>query len=330
MRRIWGSYAALLIYRKEAMKYLTSSSLSKFRTCPRVYFYAYELKRVPLVTSDALSFGTAWHTAMEAWWNDARLRPDQDNAAHTVIAAEKMREIADQIKPEHAAMIAAMLEHYHPDASRFEVVGVEVPFETPIENPLPGKRKFYNYRLAGKVDVVLKDCATGDVWIADHKTTTADIMGFGPYWQALQVDGQMSNYCLAFGARGFVYDVARKPSIKLCGKDEKAGQEAGISPEAAYQIRCAAQIAQSTAEYYQWREHLKTDEELMEAKIDLWQQVEMFRACDKDGRWPRNSDACVNRYGTCPYVDVCTGRANLDDDTTFRTKEAVNEELVSE
>ena len=312
------------------MKILTSSSLSRFRQCPRRYVYEYEDKRVPLAESDALAFGKAWHLAMEAWWNDARIRPEYDNAAHTVIAAEVLKEVAEQIRPDHAAMIAAMLSRYSPDASRFDVLSVEESFEAPIENPDPARRNFYNYRLAGKVDVKLRDRKTGDIWISDHKTTTQEILGFGTYWQTLQIDGQMSNYCLAFGARGFIYDVARKPGIRLCGKDEKAATAAGITPEAAYQDRCAEQIGGSPEEFFQWREHTKTSDDLQDAKRDLWQQVEMFRSCDNSGRFPRNPDACVTKYGTCPYIDVCTGRANLDDDSCFRTKEAANEELAED
>ena len=64
--------------------------------------------------------------------------------------------------------------------------------------------------------------------------------------------------------------------------------------------------------------------------MDLWQQVEMFRSCDKAGRWPRYSDSCVTKYGNCPYLDVCTGRANLDDDALFRDKAQQHEELGEE
>ena len=298
------------------MKVLTSSSLSTFRDCPRKYVNQYDLGRVPIKESAALKFGKIWHSALETWW------------MHDLEATiEKLNEMADGITEEDAAKIAALLQFYSPPNDLYEVIGVEVPFGVKIENPVSNGRSFYGYRLAGKVDVLLKEKTTGSTWIVDHKTTTKEIIGFGPYWQNLQIDGQMNNYCLAFNARGFIYDAVKRPMIKLCGKDEKAAKDRDILPATAYQERCEAVIEEDLEVWYQWREHLKGEDDYRKARRDLWQQVEMFRSCDSAGWFPRNPNACQSLYGTCPYIDVCTDRANIDDDTLFRTKTAVHEEL---
>lgn len=291
------------------MKILTSSSLSKYRECPRRYYYEFDMRRVPASDTKPLAFGKCWHRAMEAWWLGGI-----KNAVETLKAG------AANIEPEDSAKLCALLAHYNPAArERFDVVGTEVPFETAISNP-DGGRSFYSYRLAGKVDVLMREKETGDTWILDHKTTSREICGFGTYWQALQVDGQMNNYCLAFSARGFVYDVVRKPTIRLCAKDN--------GDATAYQARCAAAIAEEPDAWYQWRECVKTNDDMAEAGRDLWQQVQMFRANDTAGRFPRNCNSCVGRYGSCPYLGVCTGRAVISDDALFRTKQDSHEELV--
>jgi hypothetical protein len=298
------------------MKTVTSSSLSKFRECPRKYSYEYELMRVPVSEAGALAFGKAWHGALQGWWMHGM-----------ECAIEYLKRQADRISPQDAARLCALLTHYNPPREQFEVMGVELPFEVKIENP-DGGRSFYGYRLAGKIDVLVK--RNGDLWVIDHKTTVAEIMGFGTYWQGLQIDGQMNNYCLAQGAAGFIYDVVRKPSIKLCGKDETEAKKRDITPEQAYQERCEAEIVSAPETVYQWREHHKGEGDLLEARLDLWQQVEMLRACENDNRYPRNCNSCVTKYGTCPYLDVCSGRADINDESRFRTKVAANEELQEE
>ena len=297
------------------MKYQTSSSLSAFRECPRKYFFAYELSRVPASETPSLSFGRVFHEVLAAWWTGGMSS-----------AVIWLKEHVEAISVSDGAKFCALLHHYNPPKDQYEVLGVEVPFEVKIEHP-DGGRAFYGYRLCGKVDLLLKRLDTGEVWICDHKTTASDVLGFGNYWRALQVDGQMNNYCLAFNARGFIYDVFHKPSIKLCGKDEKAAKEQNIEPGDAYQNRIESAILESPEGTYQWREHLKDEGDFREARLDLWQHTEMFRACAGDGRYPRNCGACVGRYGVCSYLEVCAGRAMIDDDGLFRTKERKHEEL---
>jgi len=296
------------------MKVLTSSSLSKFRTCPRLYFYEFELKRLPVSEGTARGFGKLVHRALEAWWTGGL------EAAVVAMKAETMDE-------ETATKVAAILACYTPPRNLYDVLAVEEPFEVKIESPSAG-RAFYGYRLAGKIDLVLKEKATGEVVIVDHKTTVSEIVGFGTYWSALQIDGQMQNYCLARGATKFIYDVIRKPGIKLCGKDQKEAAAKGITAGEAYMIRVRADMDAAPAEFFQWREHQKLDSDIQDARLDLWQQVEMFRACETDARFPRNCNSCVGRYGTCAFLDVCSGRASIEDNNLFRTKSEQHEELA--
>jgi len=300
-----------------AIKYLTSSSLSTFRDCPRRYYYAFELQRAPVSVSDAISFGSLFHKAMEAWWQ---------NGMEASVELLKKMATENEIKPEDAAKISAILKFYDAPKDKYNILGIETTFETKIRNP-KGGQSFYGYRLQGKADVLLQHKDTGEIWICDHKTTTKEIFGFGTYWQILQIDGQMNNYCLSYGARGFIYDVVRRPTIKMCGKDEKEAKERGITTEDAYQNRIESDILEEPSKYYQWREYTKTDDDMNEARLDLWQQVEMFHSCNKDGRFPRNCNSCVSFYGNCPYIPVCIGQASIDDDALYRTKEAQHEEI---
>jgi hypothetical protein len=131
------------------MKIITTSSLAKLRECPRKYFFEFEKKRLPVSESRARSFGKLWHSVLEAWWKGS-----------ITGAVAYLKGIADQMDEDTAAKLAAMIACYNPPRDKYDVIGVEQVFEMKIENP-NGGRAFYGYKLSGKIDLILKDKATG-------------------------------------------------------------------------------------------------------------------------------------------------------------------------
>lgn len=84
------------------------------------------------------------------------------------------------------------------------------------------------------------------------------------------------------------------------------------------------------AGYYQRAEVVRLDAELEEAAFDIWQLGAQIREARVANRYPRNPDACV-RYGRiCPFFDVCTGAASLDDASRFQRLANVHPELAPE
>lgn len=239
--------------------------------------YKYMLRRVPARDAQPLSFGRALHSCLESWWLGNI--PNFDFL---------------ELEPEDQSKIMALMSNYAPPRSDYEVLGVEVDFVAPIPKP-SGGRKFYKYELTGKIDLILRK--NNQIWICDHKTTSSEITGFGPFWRALQIDGQMGIYAMVKDAHGFIYDVIRKPTIKMCGKDDNDPDK--------YQKRVEEWIKTDPYSVYQWREFVKNDNECIN---DLWATVERIRF----GRFERNPGSCVNRYGTCEYLDVCCGRDSID------------------
>lgn len=287
------------------MQRVSASSLACFRACPRKYQHQYINWRTPVRESSALSFGRAWHAVLERWWSQS------PEAAITWLVTE-----AENISPEDGARLAAMLSFYRPPRHEYEVEAVETEFCLPIPNPDTGRR-MRGYELVGKLDVRARKRSDGSPRVIEHKTTSEEILGFGPYWQRMAIDHQVSIYTLATGAAAVLYDVARKLSIRLCGKDEFAATSRKITPSEAFQQRCEAEIEAEPTKYYAFRELVKTGDDLAEASADLYQQVQMLHSCRRMGTWPRNSSACRGLFGTCPFLDVCTGRASLDDTSLF-------------
>jgi hypothetical protein len=298
------------------MERLSASRLSIFRDCPRRYAHTYVMGRVPIAEPSALTFGRAWHEALEQWW-----LAGPDAAIGWLVSK------ADSISAEDGARIASMLTYYNPPRERYSVVGTEKEYTVPIVNP-DTRHPVRGYTFYLRLDVEVVEIATGDRWIVEHKTTSDEIIGFGPYWQRLQIDAQVAFYLIATKARGVMYDVVRKPMLRISKADEQRAAAYEIDLSVAYQERISEAISAEPEKYYQFRAVEKTADDLAEAQADLYEQVQMLHACHRRGMYPRNSNACRALYGTCPYLGVCTGQALLSDDSQFRDKTDVGSLVV--
>jgi len=282
---------------------LSPSQLGNFRDCPRKYANRYVAGRVPVVeNTEAMWFGRLWDDVTGVWWESgyfAALTWLVDNAANI-----------DEVD---AAKISALLKNYNPPRHKYDFIGNQVAREIRPQ----GLR---GVRLLCVADTLLRDRETGETVVRECKTTSREIEGFGPYWQRLQVDGQVGAYFHAFNAAYMLYDVTRRPGIKCCGTDEKAAGEGATRSQVldAYQERLTAQIEENPDKYYACRIIEKTDDDAQKAMDDIVDQSRMLRESWKKSLWPRNSNHCVSVFGTCRYLEVCSGRASLDDDSLFR------------
>lgn len=283
------------------MEKLSTSRLSCFLACPKRYFYRYVVNRLPLGEPVALSVGKAWHAAMELWWTKG-----PEAAIHYLEAEANNIDVWDAVK------LAVLVEFYDPPKPG-TIIGAEIPFCIPIRNP-ETKRKMRGYMLQGRYDGLFVDA------ILEHKTTSEDIEGFGPYWSRLIIDGQVSGYCLASGRTKVWYDVVRKIQLRPGKQDEQAASARGITVVEAYMERCRAEVQANPDKYYQFRLVEKTPSEMADAERNLFQQATMLHSCHKAGTFPMNPDSCRGLYGYCAYVDVCSGRADIADDTLFRER----------
>lgn len=293
---------------------ISHSQLATARACSRRYEFEYIRQRVPIRKSDALKIGTLWHQTLERWWTTGPER-----------AVQWLVEHADQVSETDAAMLSAMLTHYRPPVRKYETLEVEGDHVLPVFNPATG-RAMQLVDLVAKPDALVRDRATGELWLIEHKTSSEDITGFGPYWQRLAIDPQIAIYLLATGAVGVLYDVARKPRHRPSKEDDTKAAKLGMTQIQHYQQRVAEEIGANLDSYYQFREIRKTPDDLVEAQWDIYQQTLILREQRKNDWYPRNPNACRGMWGTCPYLDVCTGAAQLEDDTLFTDKGTRNAE----
>ena len=289
------------------MEVLSHSRLNTFRTCPRKYAFEYVNSRVPIRKSAALELGSAWHKAMEVYWREGR-----EPAIEWLITQAEALDEADTAK------LVALLRHYNPPADQYRVEAIEEKFEGAIR--VPGRaRSLRNFRFGGWRDMVLVD-KLDRRWLLERKTTSDEIVGFGPFWQRLNLDFQTSAYLLYGQFEGVLYDVVRKPGLRPSKADEVTVAVSGGTVIDAYLERVSKEIASNPGAFYQFREIRKTPDDLAETTADLAQWAQNLQACHASGRFPRNTGACRGIFGTCQFIDVCSGAARLDDDTLFQDK----------
>jgi len=123
---------------------LTQSSLRAYRSCPRKYFYRYELQMRPLkADAEPLRQGKSVHAALESW---SKSGGDLELALTCL----------DKEDPYKYAKEAAMVTGYH---ARWEkptgVIAVEKEWQMELVNPETGAAS-RTFRLGGKMDGVVE------------------------------------------------------------------------------------------------------------------------------------------------------------------------------
>jgi hypothetical protein len=212
----------------------TASRLRVFRECNRKHFYKYVL-RILTQSTPAMAFGTHAHKALEHWYRAWQL----GNPELRLVAALEYIDVADIDEAEKIRLRVLVVAYdARWSAEDWEVLGVEVEF-----------RYFLgDVEIGGKIDALIRDRATGKVYVVEHKTSTADTSPGSPYWDRLCIDTQVSIYIdgaamLDYDIAGCIYDVLKRPQhepltatppearkytagkgCKKCGGSAKAGE----------------------------------------------------------------------------------------------------------
>jgi hypothetical protein len=247
---------------------------------------------------------------MEVYWKEGR-----EVAIHWLISQ------SDSIDEVDTAKLVALLRHYNPPVEKYEVVTVEEEFEGTIRVPNRPK-SLRGYRFAGRRDMVLRNRANGQLFLLERKTTSDEIAGWGSFWQRLTLDFQSSAYLLYGNFVGLIYDAVRKPMLRPSRQDEAEAFRLKVPVVDAFLERVSKVIAEDPGVFFQFRELIRTPDELAETSADLAAWAQNLHTCHRSGRFPRNTNSCRGLYGFCEYLDVCSGSARLDDDTLFENRAA--------
>ena len=312
---------------------ITISRLRADQTCSRLHWFKYVQGFRPVHLSEPLRFGIAAHDAIERWW-----------------MGEDIVKITDSIEGKDEYLVAklkATIINYPllwPDRDAWEVVGVEVPFKTPLINPST-MNKSRTYMLAGKIDLILRNKKTGDIFPVEHKTTVIDFSTEDQdYWTKLQMDHQITAYwmgCQALGhdVRGMIYDVLKRPAqrpLKATPKDKRIyrkkdgglykGQREIDESVLGHFERIAEWINDNPGKARARKVIPRVEGQLKEGLQDIWDHSKRILLAEKDGLWPRNPNAC-HQFHTCSFWDCCAYGVQPAHDSRFEQLNFVHPEL---
>lgn len=334
---------------------VTNSELTTYRRCPKEWMVSYDQGYRTVDKPDALRLGTSVHDSLERRLRHGVWHPRREDYAD------------DYEYERYVALLDGYGLRWSSDFDEYEILAVEAQFDAPLVNPETGAPSSA-YRLGGKLDAVVREIRSGDVYVLEHKTSSQDVAPGSTYWSRLRLDSQISTYmvgarALGFEPRGVIYDVLRKPGEKpseiplldddglkvvldasgarVSTKDGKKYRETGDAKlgyvlqtrketPAEYGQRVRVAIAAEPDAYYQRGVIVRLADEEREAAADTWQFVARIRESRRTGVAPRNPDACVRYNRPCSYFPVCSGETTLDNPLRYRRTETAHEELAAQ
>jgi len=310
---------------------LTASGLAVLVSCMRKFYYRYELNLQHTSEAAALTFGSAWHRAMEARWNGKTV----EEVFKAAIAEAK---ILDELQ---IATLTGLLTGYYKCYDHDPIK--ELQPEQEFQFPLQGSRTF---DVAGKIDG-LGIHEDGRPLLLEHKTTSDSVEPDSDYWLRLRCNNQIMQYVHAARTCGspvelILYDVTRKPSIKpktiptldeaglkivlldadgtrVMNKNGKPRESAGegmtvqsrAETSEEYGARLAEDISTRPEFYFARREVPVLDCDLNEFVIQRLEISRMILALRRASRstakphqaWPRNCSSMTCQW--CDYREPC-------------------------
>lgn len=297
----------LKISRNESGKLLAEinfSSLDLILTCPRKAQYLLQQNLHKETQSPPLIFGSAIHKALETWYSlpyDQRAlkeRVTQANFAnptegHTgaikalqafVTAMEPLSALEDdsrsisnglKILQEYFKLyINDGLEIYHDDKGPC----IEREIEFVIHEDESMRVTFF-----GTIDAIMRDTFQQQVYVMDHKTTSA--LG-KEFFNRLNPNYQYTGYIL--GAQ------------KVLGIDTNSFLINGI------------QVAKTKAGFARQFTY-RTEEDFEELRKACVHAIKLYAECLDTGYFPQHSPGPCSNYGGCQYLDLCQTPAQMRD-----------------
>tara|TARA_Y100001956_G_scaffold82424_1_gene103264 strand:+ start:4783 stop:5694 length:912 start_codon:yes stop_codon:yes gene_type:complete len=288
---------------------ISHSKLSDFNKCKRFYKYRYLDELIPKKTKSALQFGSIFHEAVEALYKGFSIETIQEKIKQTIESIDKS--FFDQKDCDDLEWCAVVLKSaiqawkkrfYDEDKKQnIEIVELEQKHsKIPVKNPLNGRRSKFRFSFISDMLVRIN----GNLWLVEYKT--ASQVG-NSYINRLDIDSQISAYLVFLEEKykesieGVIYRILKKPSIRIRKNETKN----------AFYERLNALFGNETDNYLIEYRFSRTNEELRDFKLDLWEQANYLDQCEKKKMFPRNTSSCM-QFGTCSYFYLCTKKINSE------------------
>jgi hypothetical protein len=327
---------------------LSVTSANRYRSCPRAYYFANVVRRIPRRVDENRRFGTLLHVGLEAWWRAYALGR-LSTVSPLDAALDAMRTSTSPDLYEHARAEVLMRGYdarWNDEPLRVvyldpQTAGVEVEFEGDLRNPTTSGVS-RTFRRGGRIDAIVR-APDGQVYVMEHKSSGEDISAGSEYWQRLTLDLQCSAYMqgardLGLRPAGVIYDVVGKPDMRPLKatpiESRKYTKATAKEPSRLYSnqrehdetpeehgARLADRILETPEKFYQRAYVVRTQQEELESAWSFWATSVQIRESMSANLWPQHDKSCRQYGRLCDYFAVCTKQTTIDDDWHYKTKE---------
>lgn len=257
------------------------SSMSKLLSCARSYEYSEVARLAPLESRRALSFGHAWHALLQQYGSDKQFFTDLDAGVEAMLALLKWEDPIDDYRTAAKLKrgLRAWIDRYA--ESPYQYLETESSYTNELVRGLEPQE--------GRIDAIVRwDANQGkgrETWVVDYKTAS---LLRGDWVEFYRNSNQFRYYFLSQRARlpelaGVVVDVyhATKGVQKGKTQEERDGNR-----------------------FY--RLPIRYEEfQLEEAVRDYGVAVVTKQVFLDAGYFPRNTSACHQFGGACPFLELC-------------------------
>lgn len=296
--------------------YINPSSLSTMQSCWRKSHYQLDLGLKSKDESPALIFGTAIHAALEVFYlskpKERVLNSKVEDFFELVTYNAEIEGYEDNVLVDAVRAFvraAAPLSGIEAHASRSIACGVwtlKHYFRTYVDDtfvahvdehgPMIERRveyiiyqdEFLTIYVHGTIDVIMKDTATSNLAVTDHKTTGRLGMEF---YNRLKPNHQYTAYILG---------------AQLC-----LGIDTNVFVVNGIEVKAMPKTARGTPPKFIRQPTTRTAEDIQEFKDAMIGYVKDYLARKKSGVWELGSVNNCAMYGGCGFLPVCSSPAVL-------------------
>jgi len=285
---------------------LDSTKIKQYMECPRRFFFRYVLGWDVDLPNHHLAYGTCLHRGLATLMCNG-LNDDGLASAIAVFQDEYKKlypnfiDLEEEHAPKNLSNGVRLLYRYvqnYQFRDHFDVLHVEVAGSVPVSEEPPRELYF-------RLDTVCSE--NGKVFSLEHKPTSYMPSSWAEQWQ---LDVQIFAYIHAlhyhFHEEAPVSGVVVN-GMTICNppKMKKDGELYANSRDIEF-VRVTVDKSYDMLESWLW--------DLNEAIDDLEWDFECLANCKEgDDRlecFPRRSTHCVNKYGTCPFLALCSAWPN--------------------
>lgn len=291
---------------------IDSTKMGTYMDCPRKFLFEHVLGWSTEEPSYHLTFGIAWHEAMEVLINSRKDRDKPGYDSDVVPAAfdafmasfrERCEERNDELyapkTPDNAARaLDQYIRHFYQD--NFKPIYVEISGSVPVSAGRHGSLPFF-YR----IDAVVED-ARG-TYFMEHKTSSRGGVTWQAEWvQALQ-PGLYMHVLRAIGLEN-AFGVINGAFLRNAPKLKKNGEPYAGSRDNEF-LRVI--IKKSNSQMHEWFLTLEHWLERLFDDLEKLAYTPEHHVLDQEVlvTFPKQPRSCT-KYGICPYFDICTASPN--------------------